>query len=496
MMIRIVLNGCVLAVIVNITSARKIFGGSMIDHDAIDAAVDEQLQGRQTEDDPAPGRPGRPKGSKNAPKPPEMQAAQPVVIPSPPEGEHTKDALVVWPHIIENILKPKGVGPSAVMFSAERIGIGPFPSDSIPVGRFDGEAVAGEATVSPGDAIVNYVTEVFHLGRRNQGPAVYKLRCYWKSKGDTIRIMDVKLDDPAEITAQRAREIRYAQSQMGSVPSRMPAYQAPPYAPGAPYQPPPPGPQGQSPQEMFSMFQSMMGMVTDFNERARAAAAAAGQQAPPQFVVQQAPPQPPPAPVEPPKPRLTEEEQQFIDEGKFRKMASSMGFVPRDSIPQAPAPSSQQVAAAVQNPVDGLRSFLTTIKELDKIRGDVNKALGVGEPPDDPDPEPDKAPFSVVKIPLANFKGKEILWPRNVEGGFLEWAQAAVMSNLEVSTDLGMGALKKLSEIVDQTSFGKLLAQLAEKGGAAANVARLGQGLQATGPALPPNGVPRRGPSA
>jgi hypothetical protein len=471
----------------------------MIDHDAIDAAVDEQLQGRQTEDEPAPGRPGRPKGSKNAPKPPEVQAAQPAAIPSPPEGEHTKDALVVWPHIIENVLKPKGVGPSAVMFSAERVGIGPFPSDSIPVGRFDGEAVAGEATVSPGDAIVNYVTEVFHLGRRNQGPAIYKLRCYWKSKGDTIRIMDVKLDDPAEITAQRAREIRYAQSQMGSVPSRVPAYQPPaPYVPGTPYQPPPAfqaPPQGQSPQEMFSMFQSMMGMVTDFNERARQAALATGQPPPAPIVVQQAP-SPPPAPTEPPKPRLTEEEQEMIEEVKFRRRAERLGYVPRETIPAVAASTSQQVAATAANPVEGIRALLGSFKEIDKLRGDVAKVFGVPEPEEIEATEPDKAPFSVVKIPLANFKGKEILWPRNVEGGFLEWAQAAVMSNLEVSTDLGMGALKKLSEIVDQTSFGKLLAQLAEKGGAAANVARLGQGMQATGPALPPNGVARRGPSA
>jgi hypothetical protein len=470
-----------------------------IDLDAVDAALDE-IQSGETEE----RRPGRPKGSKNALKPSETPQAAPPAPPIDEEWESTREALISWPKLIEKKLRPIGLGPDAVMIAVTRIGLGPYPSDAIPIGTFDGATVAGNTDISPGDAINNYICEVFHMGRR--GPALYKLRVYFKVKGDTIRQMEVKLDDPNEIAAQRQRMMRYdAQNPMlgatGVGPGsrgyspQAPVYQAP-YVPGASYQPPPPGPQGQSPQEMFGMFQSMMGMVTEFNERARQAAMATGQPPPAPIVVQQAPPTPPPAPVEPPKPRVTPEEERYIREGQFREMAAQLGFVPRDSIPQALPPSSQQVAAMASNPVDSVRAVLSSFKEIDKLRGDFAKVLGISEPgDDDPEPEPEKPPFTLTKIPMANFKGKEILWPGGTEAGFLNWAKAFVASNLEVSREVGLGALQKLSQIVDQTSFGKLLAQLVEKGGAAADVARLGQGIVASGPALP-NGVLRKGPSA
>jgi hypothetical protein len=474
-----------------------------IDEAAIDAAVDEQLQGRQSEDDDEPRRPGRPKGSRNATKPIETPAVSPGIVSAPPEGETSKEALVVWPHIIENILRPKGLGPDAVMIAVTRIGMGPFPTDAIPIGTFDGSSVTGDTDVSPGDAIVNHVCEIYHLGRRNQGPALYRLRAYYKVKGDTIRNMEVKLDDPAEITAQRARAIRWEQARsLGRPPAGGSVYPvatyppAPmPYAAAAPTVAP--GPMGQTPQEMLGMVQQVMGMVSQMNEQARQAAMAAGQPPPPPIVVQQAPPPQPPAPAAPPGPRLTPEEEEMIEEIKFRRRAERLGYVPREAIPQVAASTSQQVAAVAANPVDGIRALLTTFKQIDKLRNDVNDVLGV-EPDDAPDPPAaqERPPFTVTKVPMANYKGKEIFWPGGTEAGFLGFAKAFIASNLEVSTELGLSALQKLSTIVDQTSFGKLMAQLVEKGGAAADVARLGSGIVASGPPLSNGVVPRRGPSA
>src|SRR5260370_23769024 len=249
---------------------------------------------------------------------------------------------------------------------------------------------------------------------------------------------------------------------------------------------------GQSPQEMLAMVQQVMGMVSKMNEQARQAAIATGQPPPPPIVVQQAPSLPPPAPAEPPKPRLTPEEEEMIEEVKFRRRAERLGYVSRDTLPQTPTPSSQQVATTAATPVDGLKALRNNFKEIDKLRGDVAKVFGIDtEPGDDPEPAADeKPPFTVTKIPMANFKGKEIFWPGGTEAGFLNFAKAFIASHLEVSTDLGIGALQRLSQLVDQTSFGKLLAQMARKGGAVAEMAPVGHGVGASGP--PGDGGARR----
>jgi len=455
---------------------------------AIESAAAEEVPERVAPPraQPAPVRPtvtrrraGRPRKDPAAP----VSTAPPTV-----DGLETRDAVFLWPLLLSE-QKQKGYSADGLAIRVRRIGIGPNPSDAVDLGTIQGEAVCGNEQISAGDDLHRYIVNVYHVNFR--GPAKYKLRVFYKIGARPIRDMELQLAHPDEIiSAQRRAEswnMDRGAAQQSSPPASV-GYGRPGAMPGMPGS-------GFGSLDPMQMFQQMRGML-EWYEGVRQQAAATGAPVPPQIVMAPSAPAPPPPP--PAAPALSEEDRLLIEEGRFRRMAERLGYVPASSIPQAPTPNAQTVTQSAQNPVDGLRGFIKVIKEIDGVKEDLRGLFGGTEedqePADVPSPEVVKPPFTPFEIPMVKPFGRPIIYPQNVEGGAVEWAKSFFAANPETSVDLGMKFLGSVAKAVDGTSFGRVLEALAQQGGAAAAAAGAARSSGIVGTGAPPapglNGVP------
>lgn len=116
-------------------------------------------------------------------------------------GTGTKDAMVVWPRVLEK-QKALQYGPDAIGISVARVATGPQKAPRIQMAPIDGLLVAGDANTSPGEALYDYIVSYYHLG--SGGPATYHLNFYYRAGGGTIRgSAELPLGDPEVILRQR-----------------------------------------------------------------------------------------------------------------------------------------------------------------------------------------------------------------------------------------------------------------------------------------------------
>lgn len=411
-------------------------------------------------------------------------------------GINPKDPLLYWPKIIESA-RAKGMGPEYLQIRIERAGVGAHPTPFIIVETIEGEMVAGDETTA-GQTLVDYLTNVVHMGRKVPGRAVYKLFVFYKVKSSGgFPVMTIQLDHPDEIRAQQMRRAEYFRNR--EAPSL--GMGNPPPMPGMGYRGPlPQAPPPPTPPPFYSTVPPTGGGLADTLAQLRAyeewrqQTIAAGQPAPPpapQIVHMPAPAPPPPPPAPPARDPEVEE---LIFEAKMHRYIEKMGYVK----PGVGAPAKP---AEIKNQASGFKEIIQAFKELETFKSQIREAVGVGggELEEEPEPKEPEDKISVVQIPGATIGGRPIMLPRKTKGT-IDFFQQAVMSNLETSQELAVKALGGVAQALDKTSFGKLLENLAQKGGAPAQVAQIAKtsGMVGTGAVNGATPLPQRprGPMA
>lgn len=119
-----------------------------------------------------------------------------------------QEASLVWGAIVEE-LREIQAPIDAVAIKVFRMGVGAVPSPKIRCeGDIDGPVVAGADGISAGQALTDYVVNVFQQGCPH--PMKYELDVYWKRNTSTIRKnLQLMLQSWPEIIAQRNRTAAY-----------------------------------------------------------------------------------------------------------------------------------------------------------------------------------------------------------------------------------------------------------------------------------------------
>ena len=451
---------------------------------------------------------GRPRGSKTRTAPSEgvVDVAN-ATLPSSFEGTagfDPRDVMTAWPETLD-AAKAQGMGPEYLGIRIQRIGEGMHPTKPTWMDTIDGEQVCGDENLSPGQALIEYVTNVVHLPLKS--PARYSLFAFLKSGNGTYgKMMVMRLGHPDDIRMQRNAKEQYLRSQraMGVSGSPMPRYQP---LPQQPLPPPPPFPQQMPQPQVAPAQQQQLGvaeMLAQFQayeawrQQVIATGAPPPPPAPPPQIIHQAPP----APVLPPEaPKLSKEDAELLEEAKFMRRATALGWAPHQPATTPPAVAAQ----AANDPVAGIESLLNTFTKIDNLRAKVGAAFGVEATEEKPEvaaEEPIEKP-KIVELPVAKAFGRPIYMARETEG-FVDWCQQTVMANLETSGELATKMLGGFAKALDGTSFSRLLERLASQGGGPAALAAQARaaGMMGQAPAPPQmNGAPPamrapRGPTA
>jgi hypothetical protein len=392
-------------------------------------------------------------------------------------GINPKDPLLFWPKIIA-AARAKGFGPEYLQIRIERAGIGAHPTPFIPVDTVQGDMVCGNESENAGQALVDYLTDQIHLGRKVASPANYRLQAFYKIRASGgFPVMTITLEHPDEIRAQQMRKAQYFRDR--ETPSLAPAgvgppplYRVPAQMAQPPYlsHPPPAQP------VQLAQPQSLTDKIAEWRayEEHRQWLLASGQPAPPpvpQIVHVPAPVLPLPPVAAPEGPRLSKEEEELIFEAKMNRFIEKAGYV-KPGLGSPPSPAA--VAASATNPVAAMKDLFKMFAEIKGMEKQVGTLFGytekTAEDEEEPEPEKPKDEISVLQIPGASISGRPIMLPRNTKGT-IDFFQQAVMSNLETSQELAVKALGGVAAALDKTSFGKLLESLAAKGGQPAQLA-------------------------
>ena len=343
----------------------------------------------------------------------------------PKGGWRNRELEFLWPEILER-LQETGHEPNEISINIARLD----PPPRVVVGRLDGYAAVGDGTRSPGEILVELITERFHLYGRPQA-AMYEITFYWKSGGVMAR-GTLNLDSPDIIMAiRRGQQGGYpgAPAQTFAGPYTPPGYAPPPqyqqyqqpqyhqpYGFGAPYYPPPQQPNVAELESKIGYLQGTLDEVLKAHREGR------------EPVIQPAPPPPPPVPVLPPQPPMD------IESIVARTVAVALKTAGVGL--GAPQP--------VQPPQDPMRPMMERIVKAAvdtvgmAIEKSVKQSIGVGAPPvieeDEPEtpeaPKPedkvDDLPFSVTELQTTWADGRKVGYARNKETGDIDWMGVAV----------------------------------------------------------------------
>ena len=437
-----------------------------------------------------------PVGVAAAPKP-RAAAPPPAAVQEPltPTSEPTKTAVARWPLVLERLAQ-EGRNASHVTIRVYRTALGHFAGQSVPImlGPLEGANVEGNEQMAPSDALTEAVTQVYHMARK--GPAKYNLEFHYKvapreARGGTmICAGDLTLDDPDAIAAQERRTQEYFAKQ--SAPREMPFSYARGTSGVVEKSPGVWGPlriEPQSNSQIDDLRRDLAKLIGGQNAteevRTIITQALAGAM-------------PPPAAVTPPVPQLSEQEREWIEEGRFRAMAARLGYVPRaenvgvGAMPPAAAamphqPPTQVVSQAVGDPLAGVQGLLRSLEALEGLKPRFAKLAGVAMPElaadgDEGPPEPvvpdDPNPFGLQEVPVTRFQGNPIMIPTKADG-FVETVQAFAMAN----PNLAMEMLTRVAGVLNSGAFGALIEKLTNLGGPPAQVARqvAARGVTGTG---------------
>ena len=404
----------------------------------------------------------------------------------------SKDAAVIWDAVLEQARKDNRP-PELIGISVLKLGIGAFPSEAQNMNMINGDLVCGDEHTSPGDALVRYITDVYHIPTSNS-PKLYKLSFHYRT-GTRNQIQspvaELRLAAPQEIQAQRAAEERFKQQKaindavkgvrsaagVGSLPPQ--SQMAPPYYPQPGYSPqpqpypyyPPPPIQGASP-ELEAMRREMATMMGAINERARLEGLA-----------------PPPAPIVQHPPQPTAEEQAAATARVVAQTLVGLGFTPALAAKlNSPALSPASVQGAITDPLELLDK---AFEQMDRFRK-LDKRMEERYAPEEEEEPKKLPPMEATKVeidktalkpmPLAGplFGGKIPQWrAMNDDDNLGSYVAQLALGN----PDIALGFVEKLSN----SALAKALPSIVQKlmGAGLPAVAAAVQAKQLNGTAQP-----------
>jgi len=378
-----------------------------------------------------------------------------------------QEASLVWGAIVEE-LREIQVPIDAVAIKVFRMGVGAVPSPKIRCeGDIDGPVVAGADGISAGQALTDYVVNVFQQGCPH--PMKYELDVYWKRNTSTIRKnLQLMLQAWPEIIAQRNRTAAYLAHQqqqrngMGATGFTPPSpgygppvqtygrsesmYPSHPTYPGAPWQLQIPQPQYGSDPGIESIRRELAATMGRTDELVK--------------ILRE---QNVPVPVapSPPQPVVTKED-----------IVKTVMEVMKVMMPATPATAVAAAVPAATDPMAAMTAMVQQFEQMEKIKARMATVMGVdpdAEPEPPPPPPPvaaqlveDKPPFGITPLPFTSFgdEKKPINYPTGVEGGWVEWTKAFLASN----PDITIAGFKVVAHIIDRGVIGQVVQTMQAKG--------------------------------
>lgn len=190
----------------------------------------------------------------------------------------TNDAQEIWDQL-QGFLVSQGLSPSSIAISLKRLTPPAQNGQPLSLGRgFGGEAVTGGESMSPGEALVDFIIRYIHL-RTTQNPATYLVTFNQKTTGQQIAQGNLTLPSAAECSALLSMQNDLAQAQpqptVGFSPS--PGYGALPPQQQPAFQPQPFQPWGgfgapQAPAQDNTLAQQLIALLRDRTDPAGLAA--------------------------------------------------------------------------------------------------------------------------------------------------------------------------------------------------------------------------------
>jgi hypothetical protein len=388
-------------------------------------------------------------------------------MPGPSGGNHwPTDASMVWQKIVEEAYR-MGSSPHEIYITVERFGIGGYAAEPVQLGQIEGGAVSGSESISPAQALTDYVVQVCHA--QAPGPARYRFNFCWK-RGGKVKVGELRLGHPQELANQRMMAAQRAATSpppgFGRTPT-LPAFQPPP--PGFGAMPPPgyyPPPYMPPPQQYFSQPAFDMGPVEAMRRELAQTLGALNESRAREAEARGLPPPPPVVAA----PTISPEADDARTARVVVGVLQSMGIRPVGSA----APAQVGFGAAISDAkekISGLRELVGIFREVEKLKEGMGFG-GLEETVEMPAPiveDPSRPAFGVKPIPFAKWQGKDVLWAerKDDEAILSEWLPKMAAANPE----LAMSLLERALRVFDQGAFGVLLRKFAEQGGPAATAA-------------------------
>ena len=362
--------------------------------------------------------------------------APPAVTQTYAQQVTNRDLAEIWNRILEESISSGRGGADSIYIRCKRWAIGVIKTRSEDLEPIDGRIVAGSEDKSPGEELIEYVTNVYHLGAPI-GPARYEFDFFYKSgRENHVKAPrgELNLPDPKNIIRQReAAEMLMRRKMLageggagvgyypqgvsrgvGGYPTVYPQPQAPPQAP-PPYIPPPVA--GASP-ELEAMRQRL-------EMQAREQARTAG-------MYEEKLRQEGLAPAVSTHTLPTKDELTNLIATTVAKTLVGMGFKP-PGIEATPPPSVTQVQTAVKDPIDSMETLFTSFERMEKLKGRMKNFFSPEE--EAPEEKPQEAiatvvdddPYKMKEIPLIG------VWfgPRAPNESLTDYAIRIAMHNPE-----------------------------------------------------------------
>jgi hypothetical protein len=367
------------------------------------------------------------------------------------------EIVELWGEVLERLRRYPQLG------TAYDLGIRVYAADGRMLGSFPASSVQGSDQESPGDALVRWLIENYHLPL-SSGAATYAIQIFWLRNSHIYARGHLKLPSPEQLLAmKRANEQRAQQQQAPpQYPPQYPpqGYGSPPSAHGygppqgygpapgyAPPQPHPWGPQPQGPAPGVGASEREMAMLAELaasrgqiGEMAREMVARA-QQAPAGMISQS-------------------EMNLRIENAELRARLSMQAPQPAPQA-AAPAPSASPAGTGapstimdpVRHTVEGMVGSIldATLRHAGKT---VQKALFAGlgatsedvasapplvaEPMEPPKPE-DEMPYQTVELQSKWADGRPVVYAKNKESGNIDWTGVALGNPVFMETGMAIG---------------------------------------------------------
>jgi hypothetical protein len=425
--------------------------------------------------------------------PPEVEAASPpryepkkskkknnglgaaAAAPGPPREPLDREAVLLWPQLLAGKIPREGKTAYDVRIQVFQMDPPAPQGDSIYIGVISGNNVMGTAETPAGVALLEYVTNHFHLPRpAGRSSVKYQLRFIWAQTSANFAKGDLILPGAEEINQIRRADAERRRAQGEVAPPYVPPVFGSPQAPpgfGSPHPPPypsPPWPSYPPPSDNSPMMLQMMREMWEASMQQRApqiTPAMAAQMA----GVAAAPPMP-----AQPSPLTKADVAATVAETLI-----ALGLVksPGDAKTVA-TPPAQAVPPTAQGKME--KMFGAVIETaMEQFIGGVQKSIkqtmtGIGSPPPEeeepepeapPEPPDDGKPWKSIKIADAKWsngsqivytpdKDSDSIFTKDAATGFLLENPIFAEKGIEMIQNLSQAAAEALKRVAAPSAAG------------------------------------------